>query len=184
VLAQNWQTEAAAMREATLALYTGEYFPRGRWSDGHTDLSVDTSTLGLVAPFGLLDLGEPEQRQMAESNLAVIRKRLGHDLGGKRGLLRFEGDAYLNGVIGCVNTLWAALVTLKLAVAWKAEDAKKSDAYRQQALADLDFCLAHANPTGLLPELIGLYPDAAYWAAPHAWASALLMDCVHEMEGL
>jgi oligosaccharide amylase len=182
--AQSWKAEAARMREATLALYTGEYFPRGRWSDGHTDLSVDTSTLGLVAPFGLLDLGDPAQRQQAESNLATIRAHLGHDLGGKRGLLRFEGDAYLGGVIGCVNTLWAALVTLKLATAWKEEDSKKSSAFRQQGLDDLDFCLAHANPTGLLPELIGLHPDAAYWAAPHAWASALLLDCVQELEGL
>ena len=183
-LARTWQATAAEMRAATLALYTGEYFPRGRWGDGHTDLSVDTATLGLVTPFPLLDLTDPAQRQQAESNLSVIRQRLGHDLHGKRGLLRFEGDAYLGGVIGCVNTLWAALVTLKLATAWKKEDPSRSAALRQQALADLDFCLAHANPTGLLPELIGLYPDAAYWAAPHAWASALLLDCVHELESL
>ncbi len=182
--AHRCREQVQQMREATLSLYTGEYFPRGRWSDGHVDLSVDTSTLGLVAPFALLDLTDPAQREMAESNLATIRTRLGQDLGGKRGLRRFEGDAYLGGVIGCVNTLWAALVSLKLARAWQGEDAEKSRAHREQALADLDFCLAHATPTGLLPELIGLQPDAPYWAAPHAWASALLVDCVHELEGL
>jgi oligosaccharide amylase len=181
---QRYMAQAEEMRQATLALYNGEYFPRGRWSDGRLDPSVDTSTLGLVAPFALLDLTDPAQRGMAESNLAVIRHRLGQDLGGKRGLRRFEGDAYLGGVIGCVNTLWAALVSLKLAAAWKEEEAKRSGAYRRQALDDLDFCLAHATPTGLLSELIGLQPDAPYWAAPHAWASALLLDCVHELDAL
>ena len=183
-LGSRWTATAAEMRHATLALYTGEYFPRGRWSNGHVDLSVDTSTLGLVAPWGLLDLSSVTQRRMAESNLATLRRRLGQDLHGKRGLRRFEGDAYLGGVVGCVNTLWAALVTLKLARAWQAEDAAKSQEYRETALADLDFCLAHATPTGLLPELIGLQPDAPYWAAPHAWASALLLDCVHELDAL
>ena len=49
-----WIALATEMRRATLALYTGEYFPRGLWVGGHVDLSVDTSTLGLVAPFSLL----------------------------------------------------------------------------------------------------------------------------------
>ncbi len=183
-LGERWTTTAAEMRRATLALYTGEYFPRGLWSDGHVDLSADTSTLGLVAPWGLLDLANETQRHMAESNLATLRRRLGYDLGGKRGLLRFDGDAYLGGVIGCVNTLWAALVSLKLARAWQSGDSPRAAQHRDQALTDLDFCLAHATPTGLLPELIGLHPDAPYWAAPHAWASALLLDCVHELDAL
>ncbi|HEY3397387.1 MAG TPA: glycoside hydrolase family 15 protein [Armatimonadota bacterium] len=175
---------AAELRQRTLDLYTGEYFPRGRRADGHVDLSVDTATLGLVTPFPLVDLSDPQQRAQVDGNLATIVRRLGQGLGSTWGLRRFEGDGYLNGVIGCVNTLWAAQVSLKLARAEQREDPERSAQHRRWAVDWLDFCLAHATPTGLLPELIGLYPDAAYWAAPHAWASALFMDCMHELSAL
>jgi GH15 family glucan-1,4-alpha-glucosidase len=165
-----------------LDIYTGEYFPRGLRLDSHVDSSVDTSTLGAVAPFPLLDLSDHGDREKAERNLATIRARLSREVDGKAGLRRFEGDAYLSGAIGCVNTLWAALVALKLAAAWAPEDAYRATEHRRQALADLDFCLIHGTPMGLLPEMIVLEPGTPYWAAPHAWASALLVDCVHELQ--
>lgn len=183
-LAKQWKGLAAAMRERVLGLYTGEYFPRGLRPDGQLDLSVDSSTLGLIAPLEMINLQDAEQRERAESHLQVVRQRLGQELGGQVGLRRYEGDAYLGGAIGCVNTLWAALVSLKLARAGQSKDEKQAAAYRQQALADIDFCLANSTPTGLLPELIGRQPDTPYWAAPHAWASALFLDCIHELSGL
>ncbi|NLO74668.1 MAG: hypothetical protein GX100_11260 [candidate division WS1 bacterium] len=183
-LGEQWLRLSRRMQEALLEIYTGEYFPRGLRMDGHVDGSVDTATLGAVAPFPLLDLSDPADRERAERNLETIRARLSQEVDGKVGLRRYEGDGYLNGAIGCVNTLWAALVALKLARAWAREDAGRAEGHRRQALADLDFCLSHATPTGLLPELIGLEPGTPYWAAPHAWASALLVDCVHELECL
>ncbi len=47
-----------------------------------------------------------------------------------------------------------------------------------------DFCLGHATPTGLLPELIGTDPSTPYWAAPHSWASGLLIECVLALDEL
>jgi oligosaccharide amylase len=183
-LAAHWTTLAGEMRAAVLGLYTGDYFPRGLRLDGHVDYSVDTATLGLVAPFGLLDLADPQDREKADSNLRTIRARLSREVDGQVGLRRYEGDAYLGGSIGCVNTLWAALVALMLARAWAKDDPKRSAEHQRQGRADVQFCLAHATPTGLLPEIIVLDPGTPYWAAPHAWASALLLDCVRELRTL
>ena len=176
--AGDWSSLAARMRKATIELYNGEYFPRGQRESGHIDAVVDSSTLGLCEPFGLLSVDDPDERQMIESNLAIIQQRLSVVLPDGVGIRRYEGDGYLGGVIGAVNTLWAALVSLRLAEAYQDEDTEKSNHYRQQAIEYISFCLARTTPTGLLPELIGLTPDIPYWAAPHSWASGLLVECV------
>jgi len=112
----------------------------------------------------------------------VIESRLGQRLDGGRGIRRYEGDCYLGGVIGCVNTLWLALVLLKVSRSYRQEDPARAEAARQRAACYVDFCLEHATPTGLLPELIGTADDTPYWAAPHSWASGLLVECVLEMD--
>jgi len=168
--ATKWSGVAQKMRQATIDLYNGEYFPRGLRESGQIDEVVDSSTLGLCEPFALLSVEEADERQMIESNLAVIQQRLSVALPDGIGIRRYEGDGYLGGVVGAVNTLWAALVCLRLAEADQDEDNGKSNHYRQQAIDYINFCLAHTTPTGLLPELIGLTPDIPYWAAPHSWA--------------
>ncbi len=45
------------------------------------------------------------------------------------------------------------------------------------ALESIRVAAANTNPTGQLPELIPNV-DFGYWAAPHGWASALLIECV------
>lgn len=173
-----WSSLAAKIRQATIDLYNGEYFPRGLRESGQTDAIVDSSTLGLCEPFALLSVDKPDERQMIESNLAVIQQRLNVELADGVGIRRYEGDGYLGGAIGAVNTLWAALVSLRLAEAYQHEDTEKSNYYCQQAIDYINFCLAHTTPTGLLPELIGLHSAPPYWAAPHSWASGLLVECV------
>lgn len=182
--AARWRDLAASTRQATIDLYNGEYFPRGLHQSGHVDHTVDSSTLGLCEPFALLSVNEPDERQMIESNLTTIQQRLSISSDGGMSIRRYEGDGYLGGVIGAVNTLWAALVSLRLAEAYQDEDTEKSNRYRQQAVEYIEFTLAHTTPTGLLPELIGLQPDIPYWAAPHSWASGLLVECVLALDGL
>ena len=179
-----WSSLAAKVRAATIDLYNGEYFPRGLHGAGQIDEVVDSSTLGLCEPFALLSVEEPDEREMIESNLAVIQQRLSVELPDGIGIRRYEGDGYLGGVVGAVNTLWAALVCLRLAESYHDEDNEKSNHYRDQAVDYINFCLAHTTPTGLLPELIGLQPDVPYWAAPHSWASALLVECILGLDGL
>ncbi len=179
--AQHWGTVAERVQQAVVAVYRDGYFPRGR-SDGD-DPIVDSSTLGVVLPFGLLEADNPDHREMIESNLKTIQERLTAQLNDGEGIRRYEGDGYLGGAIGCVNTLWAAWVGLRLAEAY-ADSNSRCEEYKQQAIEYITFALEHATPTGLLPELIGTQPDTPYWAAPHSWASALLVECVLALDVL
>jgi len=174
-LAQRLQAAAGLARRAALSLYGGGYFARGR-RDGRLDPTADSSVLGLVEPFGILDLSVPEERTMAESTLLVIEKRLGYDYPDGRGIMRYEGDTYLGGVVGAVNTLWAALVCYRLAET--ADDPSETERYVKRAEEYLASVLARTTPAGLLPELVPSRAGVPYWAAPHAWASALLVNCV------
>ena len=180
--AQHWGAVAEQVQQAVIAVYDNGYFPRG-CNDGE-DSTVDSSTLGLVAPFGLLRADNRDHREMVESNLATIQERLTTQLHDGKGIRRYEGDGYLGGAIGCVNTLWAAWVCLRLAQTYTDDNSNRSKKYKQQAIDYINFALDHTTPTGLLPELIGTEPDTPYWAAPHSWASALLVECLLALDAL
>jgi len=173
-LAQAAGTAADRSRLALMGFYQKGYFARGL-TDGRLDPTVDSSSLGLVEPFGVLDLTDPDQRAMAVSNLSTIEERLGHDLPEGRGIRRYEGDGYLGGAVGAVNTLWTALVCYRLALS--AEDARERGEWATKAEGYVRVALAHATPTGLLPELIPVRDVHPYWAAPHAWSSGLVVRC-------
>lgn len=178
-LAAEWEELCARMKQATIALHNGQHFPRGILGDGRPDMVVDSSTLGVSEPFGMLSPDVPEERRLIETNLQTIEERLNFRMDdGGVGIRRYEGDGYLGGVIGCVNTLWFALVCLQLARSYDGEDDARAAALREKAEGYMRFALDHATPTGLLPELIGTRPEYPYWAAPHSWASGLLVKCV------
>jgi oligosaccharide amylase len=182
-LAADWERRCASMKKAVLASHNGQHFPRGMLAEGQPDLIVDSSTLGVCEPFGMLSPQVPQERALLESNLQTIEERLNYRLpDGGVGIRRYEGDGYLGGAIGCVNTLWFALVCLQIAASYRGEDDARAEQYVAKALGYLHFCLDHATPTGLLPELIGTQPDYPYWAAPHSWASGLLVKCALELE--
>ena len=182
-LAASWQDLCQRMKRATIALHNGEHFPRGVLGDGQPDMVVDSSTLGVSEPFGMISPQAPEERRLIETNLTTIEDRLNYRLpDGSVGIRRYEGDGYLGGVIGCVNTLWFALVCLQVANSYRGEDDARAADLRDKAERYIEFCLDHATPTGLLPELIGTRPEYPYWAAPHSWASGLMVRCVLEMD--
>jgi len=186
-LADEWLGISRRLAEACKNMYNGVYFPRGLDAGGELDRAVDTSTLGLVEPWRVLSPHDPQDRKMIISNLEEIERRLRQPLDGHVGLRRFEGDNYLGGVVGCVNSLWAAQVCLRIAAAEQGDKPDEAREFRDRAVDYLRLCLARATPTGLLPELIGLQPDTPYWAVPHAWASALMVRCAHllnETKGL
>lgn len=181
-LADEWRRTSERLAEACKNMYNGAYFPRGLNAAGELDSAVDTSTLGLVEPWRVLSPHDPRDRAMIVANLREIEQRLRQPLDGHAGLRRFEGDGYLGGVVGCVNTLWAAQVCLRIATAEQGDKPDEARELRARAVEYLRLCLARTTPTGLLPELIGLQPDTPYWAAPHAWASALMVRCVHLLD--
>jgi oligosaccharide amylase len=172
--AETLATRAENARGALLGFYQNGYFVRGLMH-GRVDPTVDSSALGLIEPFGVLDLENAEERAMAVSTVKTIDQRLGADVEGGRALRRYEGDSYLGGAFGAVNTLWMALVCYRLAAT--ADENGEARQWTSKAEAYIGAALTHATPSGLLPELIPQVAGVPYWAAPHAWASALMVRC-------
>ena len=151
-----------------------------RWArritpDGTLDETMDSSALGLVEPWGVLDLHDPELRNLALHTIESVDQTLGINEPKGRVILRFEHESYMGGAAGCVNTLWLAQCRLKLAGALEGEERAQQIELAQEHMRA---AVAHANPTGQLPELMPRNMPQDYWAAPHGWASSLLIECV------
>ncbi len=148
--------------------------------NGQLDSTRDSSCLGVIEPWGLLDLTNATDLAFAQQTVDDVCQNLAVPVKGGQAILRFEGESYMGGGPGCVNTLWAALCLLRLA---GASDAQQRGQQIERARTLMDVALANTNPTGQLPELIpNIHFD--YWAAPHGWASALLIECVLELNSL
>ena len=175
------RTGPAARAVLRDALLTSFWRPQSRrWlrriaPDGSPDETLDSSAMGIIDPWFVLDLSDPADRRLAIETLEGISRDLRSPVKGGGAILRFAGEAYMGGGPGCVNTLWLALCRLRLAATATAPAEARE--HRSLALADLRIAIANASPTGQLPELIPRI-RFEYWAAPHAWACALLIECV------
>ena len=179
-----WRGAADRIKAVLLATcWNGEYFARGFTERGDLDWSVDSSILGLCEPFNLLSLDNPEERAMVERLARVVQTRLAKTLPEGEAIMRHEGDDYVEGSAGGVNTLWLARVLLRLATHYAAGDPDRAADYRAQAEPYLRVVAARATGAGLLPELIG-GGATPYWAAPHGWAMASFIHCALLLEGL
>jgi len=159
---------------------------RRRWlrrvtPEGQPDPTLDSSAIGLIEPWNILDLQDPADRQLAIETVDGISRDLRSDVKGGQAILRFAGESYMGGGQGCVNTLWLALCRIRLAAT--AGTAEQRNEQLQLALADIRIVLANTSPTGQLPELIPKM-DFDYWAAPHGWACALLIEAVHALRSI
>jgi GH15 family glucan-1,4-alpha-glucosidase len=159
---------------------------RRRWlrriaPDGTPDATLDSSAMGIIDPWLVLDLGDPVQRRLAADTLDGISTDLRSPVKSGGAILRFAGESYMGGGPGCVNTIWLALCRLRLAAT--AAIVPEMREHRALAMEELRVALANTSPTGQLPELIPRI-RFDYWAAPHAWASSLLIECVLALRGL
>ncbi|HEX2948621.1 MAG TPA: glycoside hydrolase family 15 protein [Armatimonadota bacterium] len=172
-----WLQAAERIKSVILSqCWNGNYFARGVNTEGQLDWQVDSSMLGMFDPFGVLSLDVPEERAMVESMVRVIRERLTKHLPDGEAIIRHEGDDYVDGSAGGVNTLWLARVMLMLANYYRGRDEAKSQQYRTQAEQYMRVVIARGTGTGLLPELIG-GGATSRWAAPHGWAMASFVQC-------
>ncbi len=155
------------------------YLVRGFNSHGGDDETVDSSSLGAIEPFALLDLNDDAELALAEGTLRAICERLECDWEGGLAIRRFEGDAYVGGVPACVNTLWLARCALKISSRLR-ELGRNEEAgvLTSRAEVYLLTVLRRATPTGLLPELMQGPEGQAWWAAPHGWAMASFVSGV------
>ena len=149
-----------------------KYLVRGFGADGSPDETVDSASLGAIEPFGLLDLSQPDELELARGTLRAITEKLEVDWMGARAIRRFEGDAYVGGVPACVNTLWMARCCLRIArVTGETELIERAQSF-------LSVVLKRATPTLLLPELMQGPEGQPYWAAPHGWAMSSFVSGV------
>ena len=155
------------------------YLVRGFNSHGENDETIDSSSLGAIEPFALLDLNDDADLALAEGTMRAICERLECDWEGGRAIRRFEGDAYVGGVPACVNTLWLARCALKISSRLhelnRTEEAENLTSRAEVYLATV---LRRATPTGLLPELMQGPEGQKWWAAPHGWAMASFVSGV------
>ena len=137
--------------------------------------------MGLIDPWGVLDLNDAADRALAIETLDGTSADLRSEVKGGGPILRFQNESYMGGGPGCVNTLWLGLCRLRLAAT--ATETSERRTQRKLGMDELAIAIANANPTGQLPELI---PKQwfAYWAAPHAWASSLLIEAVMVLRAL
>jgi GH15 family glucan-1,4-alpha-glucosidase len=170
-LAEEWEAVASSTKQAVLArFWQGEAFARGLTAAGQLDRASDASALGLVAPFEVLRLDNPEERKIARNAIEGLAKRLAGAADGAEALLRFEGDQYAGGGPSALATVWFARSLLRLALAPEVTEGE-ANSYRDRAMASLRAVLRSGTTTGLLPEMMGPGPGG-HWAVPHAWTMA------------
>ncbi len=159
---------------------------RRRWlrritPEGVADPTLDSSAIGIIDPWEVLDLRDADDRRLAAQTVDGVASDLRSGVRGGEAILRFQGESYMGGGPGCVNTLWLALCRLRLAAT--AANERERGEQRERALAHVRVALANTSPTGQLPELIPKI-QFAYWAAPHALACAMLIEVVTALRGI
>jgi GH15 family glucan-1,4-alpha-glucosidase len=155
------------------------YLVRGSKADGSPDTTVDSSALGAIEPFGLLDLTNSGELTLALGTLRAVTEHLEVPWQGGHAIRRVEGDTYVGGVPACVNTLWMARCCLKVAHRLRQINREpEAVALTKRAQGYLQVVLRRATPTGLLPELMQGPTGQTYWAAPHGWAMASFVSAV------
>ncbi len=140
------------MWDPTLARFVRSVAPR--------DERIDASIL-LALDLGLLDPSDPRYRATVE---LTTRRLWSPSVGG---LARYEGDEY-DGVENpwIVCTLWLAAAELALGNRGRCREL-------------IDWVVAHATPTGLLPEQIDARTGEAKSATPLVWSHAVFLDLVN-----
>ena len=158
---------------------------RGFNEHGQADVTIDSSALGAIEPFGLLDLTNGHELAIAEGTLNTITSQLETDWEGGRAIRRFQGDAYVGGVPACVKTLWMArcccTVAERLLELGRREDSLE---LADRAEGYLTTVLKRATCTGLLPELMQGPDQQRFWAAPHGWAMSSYVSALLKLARL
>ncbi|HYA10845.1 MAG TPA: glycoside hydrolase family 15 protein [Thermoplasmata archaeon] len=156
-----WHVAATEVREASVRHLWDPALGRFVRSLEPRDEKVDASIL-LALKLGLLPWDDPRARSVVD---AVERRLWAPPLGG---LARYEGDTYYgpeNPWIVC--TLWLAEARLRL-----------GDAGRCREL--IEWVVAHATPTHLLPEQLDRRTGEPKSATPLAWSHSTFVDVVHK----
>ncbi|GBC97799.1 hypothetical protein HRbin17_00290 [bacterium HR17] len=168
--AARWR-QLAEQTKATLLqkFWAGEKFLRGFTPDGRPDPTPDASVLGVIVPFGILDLTDVSERRIAEIAVRQVLNALARPMpDGGLAVWRFAGDHYAWGMASTPATLWLGLAAMQL---WRVT---RHDEWRTIAQRCLHTVAQHTTPAGLLAEMFDPF-GSGYWAAGHGWSAAWLL---------
>lgn len=134
-------------------------------TDTGVDLTVDASLYGVFA-FGAFAARDP----MVRSTMAAVRQQLWVSAP-SGGCARYVGDTYqriqgdgtIPGNAWIICTLWLAQYTIEAAIT--VEELEQAGEY-------LAWVVAHAQPSGVLPEQVHPYNGTAWSVAPLTWSHA------------
>lgn len=166
--ALRWHNLAEQAKVALLQkFWTGDRFLRGFTPDGHPDPTPDASVLGVLFPFGVLDLADPTERRIAEGTVRQVLRELTKETpDGGLAVWRFKGDGYAGGMASTPSTLWLGLAASRLSRA-------QGDEWQAIALRCLQAVTHHTTSAGLLAEMFDAFGHG-YWAAGHGWSAGWL----------
>ena len=117
---------------------------------------VDASILGLSFPYQLLDPNDP---RILASAQAVEEHLTNRNIGG---IHRYQWDNYAGGNPWIITTLWLALCYCQ-----------SGNMNRAREL--YNWCAAHTNPNGLLPEQVDRDNGQPAWVLPLTWSHAMFI---------
>ncbi|MBE5822359.1 MAG: hypothetical protein E7311_07240 [Clostridiales bacterium] len=132
------------------------------------DNILDTSVLGLIWPFDILDITNEKVKITAHE----IEKRLTSPVGG---IYRFEYDHYMQTNPWIICTLWLCIYYIKkYKVTGNIEEYNKAKEY-------LDWVTNHATELGFLPEQISRVNEKELWVNALGWSHAMYIICINEI---
>ncbi len=159
---EQWRQAAAEVRSAAISQLWDPALGRFVRSVGPRDERIDASVL-LGLKLGLVPWSDPRAKQVVD---AVEARLWCQEVGG---LARYEGDSYYgNENPWIVCTLWLAEARLGL-----------GDPARCREL--LEWVVAHATPTHLLPEQVDRATGEPRSATPLTWSHSTYVDVVHKL---
>jgi glucoamylase len=142
---------AAGSSDSYLELDDGQLYPEFVQARDHT---TDSSLLGLVFPFKVLD---PSDKMMRQAARAVATRLCSPKVGG---IMRYEGDHYVGGNPWILTTLWLAIYYQEAGMT-------------ARAVRLIKWAIEHATDLGLLTEQVDKRTGKPIWAVPLGWSHAM-----------
>ena len=128
------------------------------------DNILDTSVLGVIWPFDILDISDEKVKRTVEE----IEKRLTSQVGG---IYRFEYDHYMQTNPWIICTLWLCIYYIKkYKVTGNKEEYNRAKEY-------LDWVINHATELGFLPRV----NEKDLWVNALGWSHAMYIICLNEI---